>query len=105
MPWAVQAIQPYEGVHTDMSAGGLTVLAIVAVICLGFLLIPVMLAGREHPQHRRPARPAAEGPPVIGSAHSGDPRSVAPHRDEPAEPAGSAGSGEAVPRGPGSDEG
>jgi hypothetical protein len=77
-----------------MSAGGLTVLAIVAVVCLGFLLIPVMLAGREHPQ-RRPAGPAAEGPPVIGGAHRGDPRSVAPHRDEPAEP---------VPRGSGGDE-
>lgn len=102
MPWAVQAIQPYEGVHTDMSAGGLTVLAIVAVVCLGFLLIPVMLAGRERPEHRRPDRPAAEGPPVIGGAHRGDPRSVAPHRDEPAEPAESA---EAVPRGSGGGEG
>jgi hypothetical protein len=99
MPWAVQAgLPPYEGVHTDMSAGGLTVLAIVAVICLGFLLIPVMLAGRDHPQHRRPDRPAAEGPPVIGGTHRGDPRSVAPHRDEPAE------SAEPVPRGSGGDE-
>jgi hypothetical protein len=77
-----------------MSAGGLTVLAIVAVISLGFLLIPVMLAGREHPQ-RRPDRPVGEGPPVLGGTHRGDPRSVAPHRDEPAEP---------VPRGSGGDQ-
>lgn len=105
MPWAVLAIQPQEGIQTDMSAGGLTVLAIVAVICLGFLLIPVMLAGREDPQRRRPDRPAAEGPPVIGGAHRGDPRSVAPHRDEPAEPAEPAESAEAVPRGAGGDEG
>lgn len=105
MTWAVLAggIQPYEGVHTDMSASGLTVLAIVAVVCMGFLLIPVMLAGRDRP-HQGPARPAAEGPPVLGGVHRGDPRSVAPHRDEPAEPAEGETAGP-VARGPGGDEG
>ena len=94
MSWASQAGVPPYSIPNDMSAGGLAIMAVVIVICLGFLLIPVMLAGREHPQ-RRPARPAGEGPPVLGGTHRGDPRSVAPHRDESAEP---------VPRGSGGDE-
>jgi hypothetical protein len=73
----------------DMSAGGLTVLAIVSVISLAALLIPVMLAGREHPR-RNPnetgPRPASNDRPVMGGSHVGDPRSVAPHRDATVEP-------------------
>jgi hypothetical protein len=84
MSWAAQAGVPPYSIPNDMSAGDLAVMAIVIVICLGFLLIPVMLAGRP-PRHPRPNRPAADGPPVLGGMHRGGGRSVAPHRDEPAE--------------------
>lgn len=84
MSWAMQVgVEPYS-IPNDMSGGALAVMAIVIVICLGFLLIPVMLAGRP-PRHPRPNRPVAEGPPVLGGMHRGDGRSVAPHRDEPAD--------------------
>jgi len=35
MPWAIQALQPYEGVHTDMSMAGLIVMSIVIIISPG----------------------------------------------------------------------
>ncbi|HWG13548.1 MAG TPA: hypothetical protein VG268_09790 [Streptosporangiaceae bacterium] len=101
MPWAIQALQPYEGVHTDISETGLIVMSIVIIISLAALLIPVNLAARP-PRYPQPGGPVSRARPVEGSTHLGEPRSVAPHRDEPAEPAGSA---EAVPRGSGGDEG
>jgi len=69
---------------TTMSETGLIVLSVGAVLCCCALLIPVMLAGREP---RRPG-PASTPPwtgPVQGGVHLGDGRSVAPHRDAPAE--------------------
>ena len=86
MPWASHAVIPLaDSTMTDMSGGALAVMAVVIVVCLGALLIPVMLAGRppRHPQQRGPARGAR---PLEGGTHPGDPRSVAPPRDAPAEP-------------------
>ncbi len=75
-----------SGVNTTMSESGLVVLAIVAMVCLGALLIPVNLAARA------PRRTGGLVPPgsaaVQGGVHLGDGRSVAPHRDEPAVPSG-----------------
>ena len=101
MPWAIQALQPYEGVHTDMSMAGLIVMSIVIIISLAALLIPVNLAARP-PRYPQAGGPVSRARPVEGGTHLGEPRSVAPHRDEPAEPAESA---EAVPPGSGGDEG
>jgi hypothetical protein len=89
MPWAsFGAVEPYS-IPNDMSAGGLTVMAIVVVISLGFLLIPVMLAGRA-PRHRAPASNAAWVGTVQGGMHVGEGRSVAPTRDAEAEPSSAA---------------
>jgi hypothetical protein len=69
---------------TNMSESGLIVLSICSVILAGFLLVPVMLAGRA-PRQRGPASTPPWTGPVQGGVHLGDGRSVAPHRDAPAE--------------------
>jgi hypothetical protein len=70
---------------TSMSEGGLIVLSVCAVVLAGFLLIPVMLAGRA-PRQTSPASAPPWAGPVQGGVHLGDGRGVAPHRDAPAEP-------------------
>lgn len=86
MPWASHvAIAPYSGVPMDMSGGALAVMAVVIVVCLAALLIPVNLAARP-PRKQPPSGPPTGARPVEGGTHLGDPRSVAPHRDAPAEP-------------------
>lgn len=89
MPWAPQGGTPSYTYLNDMSAGGLTIMAIVIVICLGFLLIAVTLAGRE-PRQRSPESSASWLGTVQGGMHVGEGRSVAPNRDAEAEPASAA---------------
>jgi len=73
------------GVQTNMSEGGLVVLAIGAMLCLAALLIPVNLAART--PRRTGAVPMPPGSRAVqGGVDLGDGRSVAPHRDEPAVP-------------------
>ena len=86
MPMAVHMMMPLASGYyqTDMSAGGLGVMAAVIVVCLGALLIPVNLAARP-PRHQRQNRYEEQYAPVQGGMHAGDPRSVAPHRDAPAD--------------------
>ena len=74
-----------ETTITNMPESGLIVLSIGAVLLAGFLLIPVMLAGRA-PRRPEPASTPPWTGPVQGGVHLGDARSVAPHRDTPAEP-------------------
>jgi hypothetical protein len=69
---------------TNMPESGLIVLSICSVILAGFLLVPVMLAGRA-PRQKGPASTPPWTGPVQGGVHLGDGRSVAPHRDAPAE--------------------
>ena len=69
---------------TNMPESGLIVLSICAVILAGGLLLPPILAGRA-PRHRGPASTPPWSGPVQGGVHLGDGRSVAPHRDAPAE--------------------
>ena len=69
---------------TSMSETGLIVLSVGAILCCCALLIPVMLAGRA-PRRRGPAGTPPPTGPVQGGVHAGDGRSVAPHRDAPAE--------------------
>ena len=70
---------------TSMPESGLIVLSIGAMILLACLLLPPVLAGRA-PRRKGPATaPAWSGGPVQGGVHLGDGRSVAPHRDAPAE--------------------
>ena len=69
---------------TNMSESGLIVLSICAVILAAGLLLPPILAGRA-PRHRGPASTPPWSGPVQGGVHLGDGRSVAPHRDAPAE--------------------
>ena len=81
------AVPLASGVNTTMSESGLAVLAIVAMVCLGALLIPVNLAARA-PRRTGPASVPPGSAAVQGGVHLGDGRSVAPHRDEPAVPSG-----------------
>ena len=74
-----------ETTITNMPESGLIVLSIGAVLLAGFLLIPVMLAGRA-PRRPEPASTPPWTGPVQGGIHLGDGRSAAPHRDAPAEP-------------------
>lgn len=74
-----------ETTITSMPLSGLIVLSIGAVLLAGFLLIPVMLAGRV-PRRPEPASTPPWTGPVQGGVRMGDGRSVAPHRDAPAEP-------------------
>ena len=69
---------------TNMPESGLIVLSISAVVLAGFLLLPPILAGRA-PRHKGPASMPPWSGPVQGGVHAGDGRSVAPHRDAPAE--------------------
>jgi hypothetical protein len=100
---AAHAIMPLATAYpADMSAGGLAVMSVVIVVCLMALLIPVNLAARP-PRHQRQNRYEQWSGPVQGGMHAGDPRSVAPHRDAPADeisgPPGSGDHGEqAAPR-------
>jgi hypothetical protein len=85
MSWAVHAVMPLASAYpTDMSAGGLAVMVIVIVASLGALLIPVNLAARP-PRSQRQNRYEQRYGPVQGGMHAGDPRSVLPHRDAPAD--------------------
>jgi hypothetical protein len=74
----------YETSITTMSESGLIVLSICAVLLMGFLLLPPILAGRA-PRHKGPASLPPQTGPVQGGVHAGDGRSVAPHRTAPAE--------------------
>ena len=70
---------------TSMPESGLIVLSVGSIILACALLLPPILAGRAP----RPKGPASTPPwtgPVQGGVHLGDGRSVAPHRDAPAEP-------------------
>ena len=75
---------PYERSITNMPESGLIVLSIGAVILGCCLLLPPILAGRA-PRHKGPASTPSWTGPVQGGVHLGDGRSVAPHRDAPAE--------------------
>jgi hypothetical protein len=69
---------------TNMPESGLIVLSVCSVILAGALLIPVMLAGRAPRRTEAAPMPPWTGA-VQGGVHLGDGRSVAPHRDAPAE--------------------
>jgi hypothetical protein len=85
MSWAAHAVTPLAYAYPpDMSAGGLVIMVIVIVVCLGVLLIPVNLAARP-PQRQRQNRNEQWYGPVQGGMHAGDPRSAVPHRDAPAD--------------------
>ena len=69
---------------TSMSESGLIIMSVCVIILMGFLLLPPVLASRV-PRHKRPAATPPWTGPVQGGVHLGDGRSVAPHRDAPAE--------------------
>jgi hypothetical protein len=77
-----------SGVNTTMSEGGLIVLSIGAMICLGALLIPVNLAARApHRPEPAPMLPGGAVPgAVTGGVHPGGGRSLAPPGDKAAVP-------------------
>ena len=74
----------YQTNITNMSESGLIVLAVGSIILGCALLIPVMLAGRA-PRRTEPASMPPWTGAVQGGVHPGDERTVAPHRDAPAE--------------------
>jgi hypothetical protein len=69
---------------TNMPESGLIVLSVGAIILGCCLLLPPVLAGRA-PRQKGPASAPPWSGPVQGGVHAGDGRSVAPHRDAPAE--------------------
>jgi hypothetical protein len=69
---------------TNMPESGLIVLSVAAVFLGCALLLPPILAGRA-PRQKGPASTPSWSGPVQGGVHAGDGRSVAPHRDAPAE--------------------
>jgi hypothetical protein len=69
---------------TTMPESGLIILSICAIILACGLLLPPILAGRA-PRQKGPASTPPWTGPVQGGVHLGDGRSVAPHRDAPAE--------------------
>jgi hypothetical protein len=68
------------------SVGMSFLIALVAVVCVGLFVGIVMWAGRR-PYFKNRVRSRKTGTGVIGGIHQGDPRSVAPRRDEVVEPA------------------
>jgi hypothetical protein len=85
-PVHVLALSPTgnETSITTMPESGLIILSICAIILACGLLLPPVLAGRA-PRHKGPANLPPSTGPVQGGVHLGDGRSVAPHRDAPAE--------------------
>ena len=69
---------------TTMPESGLIVLSVAAVFLGCALLLPPILASRSTRQKGPASTPPWSGP-VQGGVHAGDGRSVAPHRDAPAE--------------------
>jgi hypothetical protein len=69
---------------TNMPESGLIIMSICVVILGAFLLLPPILAGRA-PRQKHPGSTPPWSGPVQGGVHAGDGRSVAPHRDAPAE--------------------
>ena len=69
---------------TTMPESGLIVLSVCSIILACALLLPPVLAGRA-PRRKGPASTPPWTGPVQGGVHLGDGRSVAPHRDAPAE--------------------
>ena len=67
-----------------VSVGSSFIIALVIVIALAMFIGIVVLAGRR-PYFKRPKPPQSQTG-VRGGIHEGDPRSVAPRRDEPVEP-------------------
>ena len=78
------AVPMVETNITSMPESGLIVLSVCSIFLAAALLVPVMLAGRA-PRHKGPAATPPWTGPVQGGIHQGDGRSVAPHRDAPAE--------------------
>lgn len=68
------------------SVGTSFLIALVAVVCLAAFIGIVMWAGHR-PYFKNRIRPRQTGTGVIGGIHEGDPRSVAPNREEVVEPA------------------
>ena len=63
-----------------------TLSTVVMVVVIAASLVAFLLAvfiAAKRPWFRHPKPPPD---PVTGGVHQGDPRSVAPHRDEPVEP-------------------
>ena len=75
----------YETSITNMPESGLIVLGVASIFLACALLLPPILASRAPRQKGPTSMPPWSGP-VQGGVHAGDGRSVAPHRDAPAEP-------------------
>ncbi|HEX4063626.1 MAG TPA: hypothetical protein VHY58_21635 [Streptosporangiaceae bacterium] len=67
------------------SVGASFLIALVVVVCLG-LFIGIVMWASKRPYFKHWVKPRQTGTGVIGGIHQGDPRSVAPHRDEVVEP-------------------
>lgn len=67
------------------SVGESFLIAVLAVVCLGAFIGIVMWAGRR-PYFKNWKRPRQTGTGLTGGIHEGDPRSVAPNREEVVEP-------------------
>ena len=67
-----------------VSVGSSFIIAIVIVIALAIFIGVVVIADRR-PFFKHP-KPPQNPTGVTGGIHEGDPRSVAPRRDEPVEP-------------------
>jgi len=67
-----------------VSVGSSFIIAIVIVIALAIFIGVVVIADRR-PYFKHP-KPLKNPAGVTGGIHEGDPRSVAPRRDEPVEP-------------------
>lgn len=63
------------------SIGTSFLIALVVVVCLG-LCIGIVLWASKRPYFKHRVRPRQTGTGVIGGIHEGDPRSVAPNREE-----------------------
>lgn len=70
----------------QMSVGSAFIMAAAIVVALALFIGIVLFAGRR-PYFKHPKRTPKHGDrPVTGGVHEGDPRSVAPRRDETVRP-------------------
>lgn len=71
----------------SMSVGSAFLMALMIVVALAAFIFIVMWAGRQpYFKNRKPRKRPHQK--VVGGIHQGDPRSVAPHRDEVVPPPG-----------------